>query len=149
MATREDEDVQHYMGSLTDFALVSDLVLSKGTSSEASFSFLAPNLLALLRFGSSFCSTYTLNSISDELGDLKITDHLSAEGTRSPSYIHPTDIRSSHPQDFDFAENITVIETAPYKDVAARTATKMVTRKASAESLLRAVQRDRTRAIRE
>ncbi|KAM3175072.1 hypothetical protein ACTXT7_009256 [Hymenolepis weldensis] len=35
------------------------------------------------------------------------------------------------------------------KDVVARTATKMVTKKASAESLLRAVQRGRTRTIRE
>ncbi|KAM3179869.1 hypothetical protein ACTXT7_017430, partial [Hymenolepis weldensis] len=40
-------------------------------------------------------------------------------------------------------------QDCPIEDVAGRTVTKMVTKKASAENLLRAVQRGRTRTIRE
>ncbi|KAM3185233.1 hypothetical protein ACTXT7_006773 [Hymenolepis weldensis] len=60
------------------------------------------------------------------------TDHLSTEEVNSPSDNYSTNIRNW------------LIE-----DVAARTAMKMDRKKASGESLLRAVQRGRTQIIRE
>ncbi|VUZ39332.1 unnamed protein product [Hymenolepis diminuta] len=41
-----------------------------------------------------------------------MTDHLSTEGTHSPSDNHLTNIRNSHSKDTDFAENVAIIETA-------------------------------------
>ncbi|VUZ52333.1 unnamed protein product [Hymenolepis diminuta] len=58
------------------------------------------------------------------------TGRLSTEETRSPSDNHSTYIRSSHSQDANFVENVVIIETG-----LSRTATKVVTKKASAESL--------------
>ncbi|KAM3183601.1 hypothetical protein ACTXT7_010014 [Hymenolepis weldensis] len=43
----------------------------------------------------------------------------------------PTDVRVSQSQDASVAENVTIINTAPFEGVAAGTATKMATKKAS------------------
>ncbi|KAM3172936.1 hypothetical protein ACTXT7_013524 [Hymenolepis weldensis] len=40
-----------------------------------------------------------------------MTYHLSTEGAHSPSDNFPTNIRSSHSQNTDFAENVVIIET--------------------------------------
>ncbi|VUZ39308.1 unnamed protein product [Hymenolepis diminuta] len=69
-----------------------------------------------------------------------MTDHLSTEEAHAQSDNHPTNIRISHSRDADFTENILIIETIPYKDDAARIATKMATKKASVENLLRIIQ---------
>ncbi|VUZ53823.1 unnamed protein product [Hymenolepis diminuta] len=53
--------------SLTDFALVSDLVLSKKTNSEVSFSFLVFDLLTMVWFDSNLCPSLIRNPISRSL----------------------------------------------------------------------------------
>ncbi|KAM3171806.1 hypothetical protein ACTXT7_015866 [Hymenolepis weldensis] len=55
----------------------------------------------------------------------------------------------SHFKDTDLAEYVPIIETAPSVNVTAGTATKMATKKASAENLLRANQRSLTRTTRQ
>ncbi|KAM3186822.1 hypothetical protein ACTXT7_003545 [Hymenolepis weldensis] len=74
------------------------------------------------------------------------TDHLSTEGTHSPADNYPTYITPQMP--FFFGER-RYYQDCPVEDVAARTETKMVPKKASKENLLRAGQRGRTRTIRE
>ncbi|KAM3172578.1 hypothetical protein ACTXT7_014238 [Hymenolepis weldensis] len=44
-----------------------------------------------------------------------MTNHPSTNGTHSPSDNYPTNIRSGHSQDADFAENVVIIEAAPSK----------------------------------
>ncbi|KAM3174382.1 hypothetical protein ACTXT7_010660 [Hymenolepis weldensis] len=73
------------------------------------------------------------------------TDHLSTEGTHSPSDKYPTNITPQMP----FFGERRYYQDCPVEDVAARTETKMVPKKASKENLLRAGQRGRTRTIRE
>ncbi|KAM3182937.1 hypothetical protein ACTXT7_011329 [Hymenolepis weldensis] len=84
--------------------------------------------------------------INENIQDL--TDHLSIEGTRSPSNNHPTNFISSHSQDVGFAEGAIIIRTALPEDVGARTKTQMATKKASTENLLQAVQRSRSQTKR-
>ncbi|KAM3182423.1 hypothetical protein ACTXT7_012411 [Hymenolepis weldensis] len=91
----EGEDIHHYG---------SDLVFSKKTNLDASFSFLIRNPVSRNLVANS-------NLVQD----------------CEPSQSHDT----------NFVENVTIIETAPYKGVADRTATKMATKKPSAENLLR------------
>ncbi|KAM3185701.1 hypothetical protein ACTXT7_005871 [Hymenolepis weldensis] len=66
-----------------------------------------------------------------------MTVHLPTGGIRSPSDIHTTNIRSSYSQDADFTENVIIIETAPYEDVAVRIPMTVTIKKASVETLLR------------
>ncbi|VUZ49325.1 unnamed protein product [Hymenolepis diminuta] len=80
------------------------------------------------------------------LRELENIDHLLIEGKHSLFDKYPTNIRSSHSQDVDFVENAVIIGT----DLSKKSlSTKMATKKASAEGLLRAVQQGRTRTIRE
>ncbi|VDL20592.1 unnamed protein product [Hymenolepis diminuta] len=113
--------------SLTNFALVSDLALSKGTNSEASVSFLVPELLSMLRFASDFCPTYTLKSMSKSL-------------------IADSDLLQDREP---FCGERHYHRDCSLENVAAITAAKIVTRKASVENPLRAVRCDRTQTTRE
>ncbi|VUZ50098.1 unnamed protein product [Hymenolepis diminuta] len=45
-----------------------------------------------------------------------MTYYLSTEGTHPPFDIYPTNIRSSHSQDADFAEKVVIIEIALLKN---------------------------------
>ncbi|KAM3183470.1 hypothetical protein ACTXT7_010285 [Hymenolepis weldensis] len=65
-----------------------------------------------------------------------MTDYLSTEGSRSPSDNHLMNIRRSGS---DFVKNVTIIETAPSEDLAARALTKMTTTEAPAQNILRAI----------
>ncbi|VUZ42610.1 unnamed protein product [Hymenolepis diminuta] len=67
-----------------------------------------------------------------------MTDHLTTEGSRFPSDNHPMNIGRSHS---DFVENVTIIETDPSGDIAARILTKMTTKEAPAENILQAVRK--------
>ncbi|VDL34153.1 unnamed protein product [Hymenolepis diminuta] len=53
-----------YEKIITDFAPVSDLVLSKKTNSDVSFSFLVFDPPAMPRFHSDFCPPWTRNPMS-------------------------------------------------------------------------------------
>ncbi|VUZ38532.1 unnamed protein product, partial [Hymenolepis diminuta] len=107
---------------LTDFALVSDLVLSKKTNSDFSFSFLVFNLLAMLRYDSDFCSSSTRNPMSRSL-------------VADPNQSLP---RCS------FCGGHRHHRDSPTEDVSVRTAMTMATKKTSTENLLRTVQRGKT-----
>ncbi|KAM3170991.1 hypothetical protein ACTXT7_017506 [Hymenolepis weldensis] len=90
--------------SLTDLALVSDLVLSKKTHSDAALSFFKT------RRGPESAAGPLITNVQPEM-----TCYLSTERTHSLFDYHPTNIRSSHSKDADFAKLVTVIKTALQK----------------------------------
>ncbi|KAM3173598.1 hypothetical protein ACTXT7_012202 [Hymenolepis weldensis] len=136
--------------SLTDFALISVLVLSKKTNSDISFSFLVSDLLAMLRFNSDFSPSWTWNPM---LRSLVENPNLLQDrrGRRDPLSIRQLSDKyqkQSLPRS-QFCGEHRYHRNCPMEDGAGRIATTMAIRKTSTEDLLRIVQRGRTQATRE
>ncbi|VDL21268.1 unnamed protein product [Hymenolepis diminuta] len=163
--TSEDKNVNHYVALLTDFALVSDLVLSKKTNSDVSFSLMVFSLLAILEFNSDFCRSQTRNPMSKNLVadpnllpdrkprvfNLKGPENdLSSIGIGDllPFPQLSDEYQKQAPPRCQFCGERRYHRDCPIKNVAARIIMKMVTKKASTENSLRAVQRGRTRTTR-
>ncbi|KAM3180234.1 hypothetical protein ACTXT7_016687 [Hymenolepis weldensis] len=140
---------------LTDFELASDLVLLKKTNSDTSFLFF--DLLAMLRFDSEFHPSKARNSMSRSL----VTDpNLRLKGPENnlPSIDRGDSLPIRQLSDEYQKQSLQICrfcrECHYHRDysseeVADRTATKMATKKTSAENLLRAVQRSRTQTTKD
>ncbi|VUZ49313.1 unnamed protein product [Hymenolepis diminuta] len=122
-----DENVYRYVGIVADFALVSDLVLSKKTNLDVFFFILALRSPCHAEIGLRLLSLLDKNSMSGSLV---------ADTKQSLLICRFCGERRYH-------------RDCPIEDVAARTATIMATKKASTEILLRTVQRGKTRTTRE